>query len=408
MPVTANQFNLDPSIGPSFSQGVSQGQQRAKNQNILAKQQLDRQTAAQQSQFSQQAIGGDQQALNSLAGSDADRALKIQSFLGNQGDSEREETVRENEVLTKAAITALSLPIEQRRAFIQRQRDIASEQGRSTERTDRALSGSDEELNQDLQLQATLGQEISAVAKNVFSPEKGAVGTASQRDFETYQNLLKTDPEKAKIFGRQAGFIRETEQQKADIDVSKTEKKEIIRQRVKRTSDIKTELSERNRNASRSSATLRRALTLAKSASQGLTGVATLQLSRLLPGIDASDEGALDQALKELALVQLQQFKGPTTDFEFNVTQAIAGSLGSSQSANSARIKSLDRNRFFNERELKQFNEFIKDKGDPDNFAFNFNEIIKTKKGPFTLQAIQDTAVEHTLTIEETIKRLNQ
>ncbi len=31
--------------------------------------------------------------------------------------------------------------------------------------------------------------------------------TSSQRDFETYQNLKKTDPEAAKEFGRQAGFV---------------------------------------------------------------------------------------------------------------------------------------------------------------------------------------------------------
>ena len=75
----------------------------------------------------------------------------------------------------------------------------------------------------------------------------------------------------------------------------------------------------------------------------------------------------------------MQQFKGPTTDFEFGVTESIAGSLGQSQAANVARIKSLDRARFFNEQEFKQFEKHTKAGGDPDSFSFNF-EIISANK----------------------------
>jgi hypothetical protein len=194
----------------------------------------------------------------------------------------------------------------------------------------------------------------------------------------------------------------------SEIAVTETERKAVITQRVKRSSAIKKELSERNRSAARSGRTLRQALTLAQKANQGFTGAAKLQLSRLLPGVDASNEAALDATLRTLALEQLQQFKGPTTDFEFGVTESISGSLGQSQSANIARIKSLDRARFFNEREFKQFDDHVKSGGDPDSFSFNFGEPVKTKKGVFTLQDIQDTAVQNNLTIEETIKRLNK
>ena len=197
-------------------------------------------------------------------------------------------------------------------------------------------------------------------------------------------------------------------QKKSDIAVTETEKKERIKKRIARESDIRTEISTRNRNAARSQGTLRQALTLAQQASQGLSGAVKLKLSTLLPGVDSGDEAALDATLKQLALEQLQNFKGPTTDFEFGVTQAIAGALGQSKESNIARIKSLDRARFFNERELTQFNKFTKQGGDPDNFSFDFNEKIVTKKGPFRLQDIQDTAVQNNLTIEETIQRLNR
>lgn len=196
-------------------------------------------------------------------------------------------------------------------------------------------------------------------------------------------------------------------QQEAALDIKTTEAKERVKSRVARASQITSEIGDRNRSAARSQRPLKQALKLASKATQGFSGAAKLQLSKLLPGIDATNEAMLDATLKQLALEQLQQFKGPTTDFEFGVTQSIAGDLGNSAEANAARIKSLDRNNWFNQREFNQFQKHIGNGGDPDAFSFNFGEPVKTKKGVFTLQDIQDTAVENNLTIEETLKRLN-
>ncbi len=199
-----------------------------------------------------------------------------------------------------------------------------------------------------------------------------------------------------------------TPAQKSELAVQGVGAEERIKLREKRASSIKAELSERNRNAARSARTTRKALNLAQTASQGLSGSTKLRLSRLVPGIDASNEAALDAALKELSLEQLQNFKGPTTDFEFGVTESISGAIGNSKSANIARIKSLDRATWFNQREQEQFTKHVGSGGDPDTFRFNFGEPVRTKKGLFTLQDLQDTAVQNTLTIEETIKRLNR
>jgi hypothetical protein len=197
-------------------------------------------------------------------------------------------------------------------------------------------------------------------------------------------------------------------QELADIEVQKAERVAGVKAKQQRTSAITQELSERNRNAARSSVRLKRALTLASEAEQGLTGALKLKLGKLLPNVDVSSEAALGQALQELALDQLQNFKGPTTDFEFGVAQSIAGRLSDPRSANLARIKSLQRADFFNRREFEQFQRHTKAGGDPDAFAFNFGEPVKTKKGVFTLQDIQDTAVQNNLSIDEAIKRLNQ
>lgn len=196
-----------------------------------------------------------------------------------------------------------------------------------------------------------------------------------------------------------------------DIEVQEAGKKQSAKStaslRAQRTSAIRAEFSERARTSARQEAPLRAALQLASSAQQGALGQAALFVSRFFPNFDASKEGALDAALKSLAMEQLQQFKGPTTDFEFRITQDVAGNLGDGRSANIARLKSLDRNRWFNQREVRQFNKW---KGDPDQFVFNFDEQIQTKlrKAPYTLRDLQDTAVKKNMTIDEVLRELNK
>jgi hypothetical protein len=178
--------------------------------------------------------------------------------------------------------------------------------------------------------------------------------------------------------------------------------------RVARTSTMKKDYSESRRLAARSNRRVIEAQKLVSQASQGLGGVAKLQLSRVFPNIDASDEGALGSAFKSLSLDELQKFKGPTTDFEFAVTQDIAGSLGQGAFANQARLASLQRNNWFVNRESEQFDKHIKDGHDPDRFAFNINEIVTPLKGgtSYPLADIQDTAVANHISIEEAIIKL--
>jgi hypothetical protein len=176
----------------------------------------------------------------------------------------------------------------------------------------------------------------------------------------------------------------------------------------KRRDALTKELADANRTAARSIVSINAALKLSEKASQGLTGSLKLQLGKIFPDIDVSNEGALQSAFTQLALVQLQSFKGPTTDFEFEKAQSVAGDLGDPKSANKARLTGLKRAAWFVRREFKQFRDFTKKGGDPDDFAFDFNETIQTKKGLITLIDLRDTAAEFNLTIEETIKRLNE
>jgi len=321
---------------------------------------------------------------------------------------ETEDQRLKSQNLFNAVARIRSLPDAQKGAAIRQNiAEIDARRGDSTEsRQALALeqAGNFDELNESLDNLFQAG-----VNTGFLKPSDGGVKpTASQQDFATFQRLQKEDPEAAKIFGRQAGFDRLTPSELADIDISKTQKKERVRLKEKRASNITTELSTQGRQASRSLRRISEAQRLSEKSTQGLVGAGKVQLARVFPGIDVTNEVALSAAFKGLALDELQKFKGPTTDFEFRVTEDIAGSLGDGASANKARLASLGRAAWFSGREAQQFRQHVDSGGDADAFTFNFGEPVKTKKGVFTLQDLQDTAVDANLTVQEVLKRLNQ
>ncbi len=205
------------------------------------------------------------------------------------------------------------------------------------------------------------------------------------------------------------GAFGETPIQRTTREVGQVQKEEVVRRTAARASEIKAEIGERKRGASRAQVQLRQGLELAKTASQGLTGQGKVFLARLFPNIDVSDEAALDTALTGMAVEILQKFKGQTTDFELNVTRDITGRLGDSKSANIARLKSLDRNNWFIRRESQQFNNWVDQGKRPDDWpGLDLEEKLKTKQGSFTLQQLLVTAARDTMTMPEVLKKLNR
>jgi hypothetical protein len=292
--------------------------------------------------------------------------------------------------------------------FLEQRRNQLVAAGTPTETTDEAIQLA---LSGDLQ---SIKQAYDTASQTVYG------GQQSQRQFAPEISPVQADPntgqqyvvETDKNTGQSRrvdipGAIQRTGAQTRETEVRQVNAVETEKGKVSRSNEIQKELGDRNRSAARAQRPLKQALTLIAKADQGVTGAIKLQLGKLIPGIDVSDEGQLDAVFNQLALEQLQQFKGPTTDFEFGVTQDIAGSISNAQTANLARVKSLDRNNWFNQREFTQFNNYIKNGNDPDGFAFNFQETLKTKKGDFTLQQLQDTAVSNNLTIEEVLGKLN-
>lgn len=297
----------------------------------------------------------------------------------------------------------------------------------------RIEAGEDLDINESMETLSKLQSgDVQGVLSDI-STISNMVGGAGQKQFALQSNAPITDPNTGQVstpvFDPATGetklvpiqgAIKETPEQQSEreftsakklseLSLSEAKAKETIKARVSRTSTLKKEFSERRRLAARSTRKVKEAQKLAESATQGLVGSGKLALSRVFPGIDARDEGALSGAFKGLALDELQKFKGPTTDFEFAVTEDIAGSLGSGAGANKARLASLERANWFADRESQQFNNHVKGGHDPDEFFFNFNELVTPKKGgkSYSLQSLQDTAVANHISVDEVIKRLS-
>lgn len=230
-------------------------------------------------------------------------------------------------------------------------------------------------------------------------------GTVDVRDAS---GALVTGEKRLDAIKASQKFREERLRTESEIAVGQARKIAGAKARQTRISGITKEFSDSSRLAARSDIRLRQAEILANQAAQGLSGEIKVKLAKLFPDIDVSDEGALMASLQSLALDELQKFKGPTTDFEFGVAQSISGALGNPKTANLARIKSLQRNNWFVKREGEQFRRHVKSGGDPDNFTFNFGEPVKTKKGVFTLQQLQDTAVQNNISIDDVLEKLNK
>lgn len=126
-------------------------------------------------------------------------------------------------------------------------------------------------------------------------------------------------------------------------------------------------------------------------------------LAKVVPGVDVEDEAALESALTQFAMQNLQSFKGPTTDFEFRVAERINGTMTDSASSIQAKLNALDVSTFLKEQYSKQLGSALRNsKFDPMEFNFNDNDEYKG----LTISQITDYALANGVGIDQAIKDL--
>lgn len=131
------------------------------------------------------------------------------------------------------------------------------------------------------------------------------VQTANARDWDKFQALIKSDPKKGEQFGRKAGFIRPTEQQKSDIKITESEKKTMAKANIKR----KQGFIDSGIEAAKGAANLNRALTLLDGVATGGFDNLALKVKQAF-GIEGADEGELSSLMGKAVLAQLKPIFG--------------------------------------------------------------------------------------------------
>ena len=165
--------------------------------------------------------------------------------------------------------------------------------------------------------------------------------TATQKDFSTFQDLLTKakesgdpkDMKKAERFGRAARFIRETEQEKADIKVTQKEREAMVKANVTR----KQGFIDSGIEAANGAANVSRALNLLDELKTGGFDNFALKAKRLF-GVEGADEGELSNLMGKAVLSQLKPIFGAAfTVTESDKLDALEAGFGKS-TANNKRL----------------------------------------------------------------------
>ena len=147
----------------------------------------------------------------------------------------------------------------------------------------------------------------------IQAQRRGPTKTANQKDLETFERLIseaeasgtEKDRKKAERFGRKAGFIRETEQENADIKVDAAMRKTVAESNAER----KQGFIDSGIQAADGVANLNRALNLLDEVKTGGFNNVALKAKRLF-GVEGADPGELSNLMGKAVLAQLKPIFG--------------------------------------------------------------------------------------------------
>lgn len=181
-------------------------------------------------------------------------------------------------------------------------------------------------------------REVNAALQQAGIGQRTPTATASGKDFERFKTLearakqtgSQEDALAAQQFGRQAGFIRPTEEEKADIKVSEAERKETAKSNAAR----KQGFIDSGIDAADSVINIKRSIELLKDVKTGGFNNALFRAKQLF-GIEGADEGELSANLGRAVLAQLKPIFGAAfTAAEGERLESIEAGFGRSTATN--------------------------------------------------------------------------
>lgn len=416
--------------------------ERRKQQTLLElevrKQELAEEALRQKQQEQEEDKGpkpGEQEQVDILSGADATTEQKEAALvrLGSINPTVANSVRATLESGDKAEIASLQREAEKgfkQATLIQNQKTLAGKRAaiaslaRETAATGgdpmRALNLLDlpeDQLNLEVQKMLTMGTDIKSLTDPFTLGPGQARFTAGAEEIAS-QPVIPTDIAKLNA-DLEAGRITPAQHTKA-VDKALREKAPLVKiageteaSKLAARSDavVRDEVRGNARIASRQLGKVRSLSKLLEATGTGALTQFAPQIGRLIPGFDATNEQAAQAQVNQFALDLIGDFKGPTSDRELAFVNQTIQNLGNTPEANRIITRSLENVIFLAGQENNQFDEFVKGKGKPRDFIFDFQKVLFPNHptfGNITLDDIQTTAFDNQITMERALQELRK
>lgn len=234
-----------------------------------------------------------------------------------------------------------------------------------------------------------IGQRSSTTGKMVADPR--AVPTDDQREFEL--DKARAGATRVNVGGtRVQAFEKESGKLGAQADNA-----------------VRTEVRGNARAAGRHKARVKSLERTLMKAAQGPLAQFIPSLSRVIPGLDGTNEQVAAAQINDFVLDKMAAFKGSTSEKELDFARETVAKLGNTREANMAIIRSFLNASYLAEVENEQFDRHTANGGKARDFVFDFDTVIlpgHPTHGDVTVSDIQETAMANGLTMEAVVRRL--
>ena len=360
-------------------------------------QQKEKQSQEQQEQLQklgQSFLGGDASALDEIAAINLPYAAQLQQFQQSQAP----QAPSDDEILGA---------MESAASFL-RSGQVASAQQSIQQLIPRLQNqAQQQEMLSYIQQMETDPQGLLAQYDSVFGGGEFMSKTIGglQVDESGREYFVSYDPNTGEPQVQYTGKSQLTPEEKQTLKVS--EAREVEKARLDEQAQDKTLTSWREARSlnSKRKQQLKIAERVIDNATQGLMAPVENFFSKLGFPIDMTQEGALDSAFTQFALQELQSFKGPTTDFEFGVSERVAGRITDPKTSNKAKLGILKATAWLEDEKQRQFSQFRQQKGNkPTDFRFDENRKVKINGKEMTIAEAFDDKLNIALGVEPSKK----
>lgn len=360
-------------------------------------------------------------ALVRLAAINPQVANSVRSTLERGDKQELEAVRRETEKGVRLAATVQGIPDHAgRRQAIMRAGQEAVARGEDPSRFLALANMPEEQLDLELRRMMVQGADLKTLTDQALNPPEtfeevldsqgNILGQRSSKTGKVVDDprAIETEAQLRQSLAKKAAGRNITNVNVGGTRVQAFEK-ESGKLGAQADNSVRTEVKANARNAGRHKARVKNLQRTLDKASQGPLSQFIPALSRVIPGIDGTDEQAAAAQINDFVLDKMSAFKGSTSEKELEFAKETVQRLGNTREANQIITRSFLNAALIAEQEDRQLKEHVKNGGKPRDFVFDFDAVAvpgHKVHGDVTLSDIQETAIANGMTMEEVIDKL--